>query len=157
MVQRFEELEVWKESRHLAKGIYVLTNKAAFRQDWDLSRQIRRAAVSVMSNIAEGFERETNKEFARYLYIAKGSVGEVLAQLYLASDLHYAEEGASSPLIDSYMALSRQLASFIAYLHHCVEQGRVLREISVPYELTPSEVPSDGGTNSSQQPATDNQ
>ena len=86
--QRFEDLLVWQKSRQLANAIYKLTAQPSFK-DSSLRNQMRRAAVSVMSNVAEGFGRGSNEEFLRFLFIAKGSATEVLSQLYLASDLGY--------------------------------------------------------------------
>ncbi len=85
-IQRFEDLICWQKSRELAKGVYK-----AFKHctDYGFRDQIQRAAVSVVSNIAEGFERGTKQEFLNYLYIAKGSAGEVRAQLYVALDVEY--------------------------------------------------------------------
>ena len=91
-INSFEEINAWKESRDFNKVIYGLTNKGEFEKDFDLKRQIRRASVSISSNIAEGFERNTNKEFIHFLYISKASAGEVRSQLYLAMDLGYLEE-----------------------------------------------------------------
>jgi four helix bundle protein len=90
-VKKFEDLRMWQASRRLANLIYQLTGKSAFK-DASLRNQIRRAAVSVMSNIAEGFGRGSNEEFQYFLYIAKGSLTEVLSQLYLSSDLNYISE-----------------------------------------------------------------
>jgi len=84
--RRFEDLVVWQRSRQLANLIYKLTSPPSFK-DSALRNQMRRAAVSIMSNVAEGFGRGSNEEFLRFLFIAKGSAVEVLSQLYLASDL----------------------------------------------------------------------
>lgn len=92
-VKAFEDLIVWQESRKLVKLIYFLTNKPIFNRDDGLKNQIRRAAVSVSSNIAEGFERGGKEELIYFLYIAKGSCGEVRTQLYLCYDLNYISEG----------------------------------------------------------------
>ena len=89
-VQKFEDLLFWQKCRALANFIYDITDRPMFK-DFDLKRQIRRAAVSTMSNIAEGFDRGTQAEFIDALYIAKGEAGEVRAQLYIASDRHYIE------------------------------------------------------------------
>jgi len=91
-VKSFEDLIVWQESRKLVKLIYSLTNKPSFVHDSGLKHQIRRAAVSVSSNISEGFERGGKEEFIYFLYIAKGSCGEVRTQLYLGYDLSYISE-----------------------------------------------------------------
>ncbi len=88
-VRYFEDLEVWKLAREITSQIYNITKKKAFAQDWGLKDQIRKAAVSVMSNIAEGFERGGNQEFQQFLYIAKSSCGEIRSQLYVALDQQY--------------------------------------------------------------------
>jgi four helix bundle protein len=88
-IKYFEDLEVWKEARRLTREIYRLTQDGKFSRDFGLREQIRRAAVSVMSNIAEGFERGGNQEFIQFLYVAKGSCGEVRSQLYVALDQAY--------------------------------------------------------------------
>lgn len=86
--KRFEELRMWQFARRLANLIYKLTEQPSFR-DSDLRRQMRRAAVSAMSNLAEGFGRGSNEELLYFLYIARGSVAELQSQLYLSSDLGY--------------------------------------------------------------------
>ena len=89
MVQKFEELIAWQKSRELTKAIYKLTNGKEFGRDFGLRDQIQRAAVSIMSNIAEGFERAGRAEFHQFLVIAKGSCAEVRSQLYVAFDAGY--------------------------------------------------------------------
>ena len=84
-IKYFEDLEVWQEARQLTRQVYRLTNNSKFSKDFGLSNQIQRAAVSIMSNVAEGFERGGNQEFIQFLYIAKGSCGEVRSQLYVAT------------------------------------------------------------------------
>ena len=81
---RFEDIESWQKARRLARRIYELTGNGDFARDFGLRDQIRRAAVSIMSNIAEGFERDSRREFARFLDIARASTGEVRSQLYVA-------------------------------------------------------------------------
>lgn len=88
-VKRFEDLDAWKLSRELVNLIYDLTDKEEFKRDYSLKDQMHRCSVSVMSNIAEGFERGSDKDFARFLYIAKGSCGEIRSQLYVALDRRY--------------------------------------------------------------------
>jgi len=88
-IERFEDIEAWKKARVLVKGIYRATGEGKFSKDYGLRDQIRRAAVSVISNVAEGFSRQTDREFAQFLYVAKGSVSEVQSQLYVALDLGY--------------------------------------------------------------------
>ena len=83
----FEEINSWQKSRIFNKKIYQITENPQFKKDFDLVRQIRRASISISSNIAEGFERNTDKEFIYFLYVAKASAGEVRSQIYLAFDL----------------------------------------------------------------------
>jgi four helix bundle protein len=92
MADRFEDLDAWKVARELANLIYVLGRESGFSKDYSFKDQIQRAAVSVMNNIAEGFERGGNKDFAKFLFIARGSVGEVRSMLYLALDQKYVTE-----------------------------------------------------------------
>jgi four helix bundle protein len=89
MARTFEELEVWQDARALTTQIYSLRKKNGFSKDFGLANQIQRAAVSVMSNIAEGFTRGGNKEFVQFLFVAKGSLAEVNSQLYVAMDMNY--------------------------------------------------------------------
>ena len=89
MLKRFEDIRAWQEARVLVKMIYVLTDEGKFAKDFGLRDQIRRAAVSVMANIAEGFDCESNIEFARFLGIARRSAVEVQSLLYTALDVSY--------------------------------------------------------------------
>jgi four helix bundle protein len=88
-VERFEDLIAWQKARDLARAIYQITQEGAFARDFGLARQIQRAAVSIMSNIAEGFERSGRREFHQFLSTAKGSCAEVRSQLYVAFDSSY--------------------------------------------------------------------
>jgi four helix bundle protein len=114
--QRFEDIEAWKKARQLTKEIYSLSNEGIFAKDFGLKDQVRRAAVSVMSNIAEGFERSGTGDFLRFLAIAKGSAGEVRSQLYVAYDLAYVDEERFGKLMDAAMQISRLLAGLMGYL-----------------------------------------
>lgn len=89
MIQRFEDIQAWQEARILVKMIYQLTNKEKFSKDYGMRDQIRRASVSVMNNIAEGFDCESKIEFARFLGIARRSAVEVQSLLYAAMDVEY--------------------------------------------------------------------
>jgi len=89
MVNKFEELDCWKVSKELAVSVYHITGKERCRKDYGFSDQMRRAAVSVMNNVAEGFDRGSNKDFIRFLYIARASAAEVRSMTYLALDLAY--------------------------------------------------------------------
>src|SRR5216684_5101332 len=88
-LERFEDLDAWKKARELTKSVYQVTSAGEFARDFGLRDQIRRASVSIISNIAEGFDRDGNAEFVQFLSVAKGSASEVKAQLYIALDLTY--------------------------------------------------------------------
>ncbi len=113
---KFEDLEVWQEARLLVNRVYDLSGSDAFAKDFGLRDQIRRAAVSVLSNIAEGHERDSDAEFGKFLAIAKGSAGEVRAQLYIARDRNYIGETDFSAAKEAAASLGRRIARFVAYL-----------------------------------------
>jgi four helix bundle protein len=98
-IQRFEDLIAWQKARELTKKIYGMSRQGNFARDFDLVGQIRRAAVSIMSNIAEGFEREGQREFRQFLSIAKGSCAEVRSQLYVAFDCGYLSQNDFANLL----------------------------------------------------------
>jgi len=91
-IHRFEDIEAWQLARELTVEVYRLTLKEDFNRDYGMKDQIRRASVSIMNNIAEGFERGSNKDFAKFLFISRGSAGEVRSLLYVAKDLGYISE-----------------------------------------------------------------
>jgi four helix bundle protein len=115
-ITRFEEIEAWKTSRQLTGLIYTLSEQGVFAKDYGLKDQIRRASVSVMSNIAEGFESRTDTQFINYLGHAKGSAGEVRSQLYVALDLNYISREQFSEAYEFADKSSRQISRFIDYL-----------------------------------------
>jgi len=98
-IERFEELIAWQKARELTAAIYRMTRQGSFAKDFGLSGQIQRAAVSTMSNIAEGFERGRPGEFHQFLSTAKGSCGEVRSQLYVALDVGYINQHIFSQLL----------------------------------------------------------
>lgn len=112
-VARFEELRVWQESRTLTNALFLLT---AELRDFAFRDQIRRAAISVMNNIAEGFERRTDADFAHFLDVAKGSSGEIRSMLYLGEDRRYFSEADAVRLRAAAESISGGLATFAAYL-----------------------------------------
>ncbi|MEK8179248.1 four helix bundle protein [Flavobacterium buctense] len=113
----FEEINSWQKARQFNKRIYEITDNQNFKKDFDLVRQIRRASISISSNIAEGFERNTDKEFIHFLYIAKASAGEVRSQLYLALDLNYIEKIEFEELFNDVSDISKLISGFIKYLN----------------------------------------
>jgi len=115
-ISTFEDLEIWIEARELCKSINKLTQRDSFSRDFKLKDQIRSASGSIMDNIAEGFERGGNKEFIQFLYIAKGSCGEVRSQSYRSFDFNYITEDDFSSLIEKTTLLSKKINSFINYL-----------------------------------------
>ena len=114
-IKKFEDIESWKRARKLTKDIYTVTAQEKFSRDFGLKDQIRRAAVSILSNIAEGFERGGDKEFVQFLAIAKGSSGEVRAQLYVALDLEYLSSAQFDALVHASTEVSQLLSGFMKY------------------------------------------
>ncbi len=112
----FEELNIWNLSRVFVKEIYSMTQKGKFIKDYNLANQFQRAGISINANIAEGFERNTRKEFIQFLYISKGSCGEIRSLLYLALDMDYIAEIEFQQLKKDAVALSKSIAGFIRYL-----------------------------------------
>jgi four helix bundle protein len=115
-IERFEEIETWDAARLLVKDIYRISQGTDFSRDWGLRDQIQRAAVSIMSNIAEGFERGSNKEFVQFLFYARVSAGEVRSLLYVAHDQKYVDNSEFCRLLEVTTIISRQIESFITYL-----------------------------------------
>jgi four helix bundle protein len=126
-IERFEEFEAWQRSRELTKLIYQLSGSGNFGRDFGLKDQIRRAAVSIPSNIAEGFERDGDKEFQQFLSIAKGSCGEVRAQLYIALDQQYLTQSQFDSMSNQLIELSRMISGLITYLRNSELRGRKYR------------------------------
>ena len=115
-ITKFEDLEIWKKSLELTKTIYRLTSKREFSKDFGLRDQIRRAIVSVSSNIVEGFERRNNNEFKRFLQIAKGSAGEVRSQLYIALSVGYITQNEFNKNNQLLLELAKRIGALISYL-----------------------------------------
>lgn len=114
-VNSFEDLQVWKDSRILVKSVYQSTSEGKFNKDFGLREQIQRAAVSIMNNIAEGFERNNNKEYVKFLGYSKGSAGEVRSMLYVATDLGYISQDSFNTLYQLSINIITQLSNFIKY------------------------------------------
>lgn len=107
--KRLEDIEVWKRGCRLAVDIYKLSGKDALDKDWGLKDQMRRSAVSIPSNIAEGFERNSDAEFRRFLFIAKGSCGELRTQIYIAKALDYINKPEAQEIIQECVELSSMI------------------------------------------------
>jgi len=133
-IVRFEDIEAWQTARELTKMVYLLSAKERFAKDFGLRDQMRRAAVSIMSNIAEGFENQSRLQFIRFLGIAKGSAGELRSQAYVAFDLTYITSEEYKELLALTERNSRQLARFISYLknhpqNHQIHEGLTEYEV----------------------------
>ena len=117
-IKRFEDIIAWQKAREQVEKIYRLTGADKFNRDFGLKDQIRRAAISVMSNIAEGYARQTDKEFVQFLYIARGSAFEIQSQLYVALDLRYIVEEEFEKTYEAFSEISRLIMGLIKYLQN---------------------------------------
>ena len=127
-IVRFEEIQAWQTARELTNAVYALSNQAGFNRDFGLRDQIRRAVISVMSNIAEGFESRTDVQFINYLGMARASVGETRSQLYIAHDQGYLTEEQFKRTYALAEKCARQIAKFITYLEANPRKRRVSEE-----------------------------
>ncbi len=116
--QRFEDIKAWQKARKLTRQIYEITSEQQFHKDFGLRDQIRRAAVSIMANIAEGFGRKTNKEFANFLVISHGSTAETQSHLYIAIDLNYISQEKFAELYQQLDEISRMTMALCRHLQN---------------------------------------
>jgi four helix bundle protein len=114
--KRFEDIQAWKKAKHVAQLVYMHTSIGHFATDYALRDQIRRACISVMSNIAEGRGRRSDKEFATFLNFAHGSVAETQSQLYLARDLAFLDDAAFSEIYSELEEISRMIMKLSQHL-----------------------------------------
>ena len=119
-IEKFEQLIAWQKSRKLTSQIYKATDDSQFAKDYGLKNQVRRAAVSITSNVAEGFERGGLAEFHRFLSISKGSCAELRTQLYIALDVGYLDQKTFEPL----MAQAIEVGQIVGGLRAAVDRGR---------------------------------
>ena len=110
---KFEDLSIFQMARDLCKEVYAITKKGEFHKDSRFVQQIHASAGSVMDNIAEGYERDGNKEFINFLYIAKGSCGEVRSQVIRASDVGFIDKDTATRLYNMCLNLSKSISKFI--------------------------------------------
>lgn len=131
-IVKFEDIEAWKTARELTRFVYEETRNGKIAKDFSLSDQMRRASVSIMSNIAEGFESRTSLQFREYLGRAKASAGELRAQAYVAKDIGYFSEAEFSMFYELCDKCSRQISRFMQYL---ADHPKAIREDGIDYEV----------------------
>ena len=122
-IRQFEDIEAWQCARILTREIHEFTRERRFAQDFALRDQVRRAAISVMSNIAEGFERGGSKEFAQFLSVAKASAAELESQLYIAFDQRYISGSELESFLVRSGRMKRLIGSFMSYLRRTTVRG----------------------------------
>jgi len=125
--KRFEDIEAWQKARELTREVYAASKVEPFSRDFALRDQIRKATISVMSNIAEGFERGGTREFIQFLSIAKASAGEVQSQLYIALDQGYLSEDACGHVMSLAEETGRIIGGLMKYLRQTPMKGQKRR------------------------------
>lgn len=124
-VKAFEDLQVWQDARTFVKSIYELTSLKNFSKDFGLKEQIQRASVSIMNNISEGYERDNNREFIKFLGYPKGSAGEVRSMLYVALDLNYISNDQFKVSYDKAVSIITQISNFKKYLRNYIVKEKI--------------------------------
>lgn len=115
-IEKFEDMDVWKKSMELCNKVYTASNQKTFYSDYALRDQVRKSAISIPSNIAEGFERESNNQFIYFLLIAKASAGELRTQIYIAYNCQYIKEETKNDIVNNLIEISKSLSGFVSYL-----------------------------------------
>jgi len=129
-ISRFEDLECWQEARKIVNSIYRVSRGGAVKRDYSLTDQMKRAAISIMANIAEGFSRRGNKEFIQFLFIAKSSAAELQSHLYIVLDQGYIEQSVFDEIYRETDKVQRQISSFIKYLDSTLKSSGIIRSKS---------------------------
>lgn len=122
-IERFEDIGAWQRARDLTREVYRLSNRGSFAKDFALRDQLRRAAVSIMANIAEGYERGGDREFQQFLSTAKASAAEVRSHLYVALDPQFLTEAEFIDLKSNTEQIARMISNFIRYLKQSKLRG----------------------------------
>ncbi len=122
-IEKFEDIEAWKEARNIVNRVYRVCRVIELKKDYSLSDQIKRAAVSIMANIAEGFSRRGNKEFIQFLFIAKSSAAELQSHLYVALDQGYIGNIEFKEIYEQADKIQRQISNFIKYLQSTLKRS----------------------------------
>ena|ERR1700722_14691412 len=136
-IKRFEDVEAWKQGRELTRRIYQITSQSKFTRDYALRDQIRRAAISITSNIAEGFDRRGNREFVQFLAIARGSASELKSQLYTALDAGYVDQKEFAELYQLAHSVVLLIGGFIKYLQQSELSGQKFKTATQRKTLNP--------------------
>ena len=136
-IKRFEDVEAWKQGRELTRRIYQITSQSKFTRDYALRDQIRRAAISITSNIAEGFDRGGNREFVQFLAIARGSASELKSQLYTALDAGYVDQKEFAELYQLAHSVVLLIGGFIKYLQQSELSGQKFKTATQRKTLNP--------------------
>jgi len=123
-IEKFEDILAWQKARELTKEIYARSRVGAFAKDFGLKDHIQRAAVSIMGNVAEGFDRGGDKEFIQFLSVSKGSCGETKSHLYVALDREYIDKSQFDRLYGTADEVSRLISGFMGYLQQSDLRGR---------------------------------
>ncbi len=122
-ITRFEDLECWQQARNIVNRVYSVCSVSGFKKEYGLTDQVKRAATSIMANIAEGFSRKGNKEFVQFLFIAKSSAAELQSHLYIAFDQEYISKSQFDELYGEVDKVSRQISNFIKYLNSFIKRN----------------------------------
>ena len=116
-VKRFEDLECWQEARKLVRTIYALTKNSDFKGDFELKNQVRRSAISIMANISEGFHRNSNKDFMRFLDYSRSSIAETISHCFIALDQEYIDNTEMEEVKQQSELIWKKINNFISYLN----------------------------------------
>lgn len=134
-IERFEDIPIWNQAREICTLVFKMTGKDGFKRDFELVKQINRSSGSCMDNIAEGFERDGNKEFIYFLSISKGSIGETRSQLYRALDREYISKDEFELLKSLCMNEAKDIGNFIRYLKGSDFRGNKFKEMNKKSEI----------------------
>lgn len=115
-IERFEDLPIWKKAAEVSLNVYRISEKGKLKNDFSMKDQIKRAAISISSNIAEGFEYGNNSDFVRYLRYAKGSAGELRSQMYIINEMELIESVDYQKINEQLIEVSKQISGFMKYL-----------------------------------------
>ncbi len=120
-IKRFEDLECWQEARKLVNLIYFFAKKKEFKKDFELKSQIIRSSISVMANIAEGFHRNSKKDFMRFLDYSRSSIAETLSHCFVAMDQNYIDKSEMQKVKEQADFVWKKINNFITYLNKCTK------------------------------------